>query len=157
MARRTKKLMFNIQVHVSCTVQGWIPFNFPLIFSNNLLYTRATTQWSWEAIREIWNSDKEKTANIRRRSSGAVILGGSKKLQQENLQALLPLVSPRHVRENLWEPVILGSRAGAVLIGKVTRGGRRISGHPSDRYLEHTCTHKTYIYISTPVQKLHKV
>lgn len=63
----------------------------------------------------------------------------------------------RHVRKNLWEPVILGSRAGAILIGKVTRGGRRISGHPSDRYLEHTCTHKTCIYISTPVQKLHKV
>lgn len=89
-------------------------------------------------------SDKEQVAAIRR-SSEAVILGGSKKLQQENLQPPLSLVRPGDVRGDKWEAVILGNRAGAVLIGKVIPGNRRIAGHPSDRYLEYICTHRTYI------------
>lgn len=57
--------------------------------------------------------------------------------------------SSRGNREDLKQPIITGIRAGAILIEKVTPGGRKVVGHPRGIHLEHICTQRIYIYVCT--------
>lgn len=48
---------------------------------------------------------KKKVSAIRK-SSGVIIAGESKKLEQENQDPSLPVVSPRDIRKDLRQPAI---------------------------------------------------
>lgn len=98
---------------------------------------------------------KKKVSAIRK-SSGVIIPGESKKLEQENQDPSLPVVSPRDIRKDLRQPAIWEIRAGATLMEKVTLRGGRTVDHPGDAIWS-THVHRGNKFILVLESKWHEI
>lgn len=98
---------------------------------------------------------KKKVSAIRK-SSEVIIAGESKKLEQENQDPSLPVVSPRDIRKDLRQPAIWEIRAGATLMEKVTLRGGRTVDHPGDAIWS-THVHRGNKFILVLESKWHEI